>query len=53
MTERLNKVLGTDSQAGSARGIAEGTAVRVDLRRCTYLDSTFRGILLFLRRSLA
>jgi hypothetical protein len=37
----------------AVRGIAERTAVRVDPRRCTYLDSTFRGILLVLRWSLA
>src|SRR5579862_6413419 len=28
-------------------------AVRVDLRRCTYMDSTFLGTLLFLYRTMA
>ena len=33
--------------------LAEGAAVRVDLRRCTYMDSTFVGTLLVLRRAAA
>jgi anti-anti-sigma factor len=36
------------------RGLALGlTTLRVDLRHCTYMDSTFMGTLLFLKRSLA
>jgi anti-anti-sigma regulatory factor len=32
-----------------ARGL---TALRLDLRRCTYMDSTFLGTLLFLKRAI-
>jgi anti-anti-sigma factor len=36
------------------QGLAEGvTAVRIDLRPCTYLDSTFVGTLLRLKRAVA
>src|SRR4051812_29955311 len=31
--------------------LAEGSPVRIDLRRCTYMDSTFVGTLLVLRRA--
>jgi hypothetical protein len=37
----------------AVRGLAERAEVRLDLRHCAYLDSTFRGILHFFCRSLA
>jgi hypothetical protein len=37
----------------AAWGLAEGTAVRVDLRHRAYLDTTFRRMLRFFCRSLA
>ncbi len=45
------------AQALAVRRLAEqhlaagSTTLRVDLRRCTYMDSTFIGILLFLKRA--
>src|SRR5947209_1105922 len=44
-------------QALAVRRLAEqhlaagATSLRVDLRQCTYMDSTFIGILLFLKRA--
>jgi anti-anti-sigma regulatory factor len=49
---------GTMTQGPVVRRLAEqrlaagATAVRLDLRRCTYMDSTFIGILLCLQRTL-
>jgi hypothetical protein len=37
----------------AVRGLAERAEVRLDLRHCAYLDSTFRGILHFFARCLA
>ena len=43
---------GLAMRRAAEKGLAGGlTAVRVDLRGCTYMDSTFIGTLLFLKRA--
>jgi anti-anti-sigma factor len=51
--ERARMAQGLAVRRFAERGLAGGvTALRVDLRHCTFMDSTFLGTLLYLKRAI-